>query len=275
MVDKDALKTLAWVEATHGDPRLDKLWSFLRNEIEGLAQGRVNVDFVHVPFASGGIRSEANRLLNDTAVLFAAVAQADHADAVVIGCWGAPTEAVRSAMNSAENPTAVTSLPDASVRLIGSLAKRAVLVTVAPTLVPIFEEDLRRMGALGFHEGRPVRAYSPESTHQDVLAALEDPEILISRFDAEAQRAVDDGADAIVVGCGYLAPIFTQAGYTSVRGHPLVPVLDCGLIAFEHAVMLLKLQAAGIAPTQGGYASPQHGQQEALMRLVKAMGRGM
>jgi Asp/Glu/hydantoin racemase len=261
------MKTLTWIEATHGDPRLAELWRFLRDEVESLARGRVRIEFVHVPLATGGIRTAANRLLNDAAVLAAAMGAVDRSDAVVIGCWGAPTGAVRSALNRTERPLPVTSLPDASVRAVGSLARRAVLLTVSPTLIPIFADDLLGMGATGSHESRPVRAYDPESTHDDVLAAIADPEPLIARFDAEAQRAVADGADAVVVGCGYLAPIFTRAGYTSVRGHPDVPVIDCGRLAMEHALMLLELQEAGVVAAPRAYASPR-GPQEAGLRAA-------
>ncbi|MFV0435190.1 MAG: aspartate/glutamate racemase family protein [Leucobacter sp.] len=269
----DTLPTLTWIEATHGDPALSRLWEYLRGEVEGLARGRARIEFVHLPLASGGIRTAANRLLNDAAVLAAAVGAADRSDAVVIGCWGAPTEAVRSALNRPDRPVAVSSLPDASVRLVGSLARRAVAVTVSPALIPIFADDLRRMGATGFHESRPVRAYDPESTHGDVLAALDDPEPLIARFDAEAQRAVDDGADAVVVGCGYLAPIFTRAGYTSVRGRPDVPVIDCGRAAMEHGLMLLELQGGGITAAPRGYGAPRGGQETALRAALGRLGR--
>lgn len=262
------MQTLIWIEATHGDPGLARLWGFLRDEAESLARGRVRVEFVHLTLATGGIRTAANRLLNDAAVLATAVREAGRADVVVIGCWGAPTEPVRSALNRAERPVAVTSLPDASVRAIGSLARRAVVLTVSPALIPIFADDLRRMGATGFHESRPVRAYDPESTHGDVLAALDDPEPLIARFDAEARRAVADGADAVVVGCGYLAPIFARAGYASVRGHPEVPVIDCGRLAMEHALMLLELQGCGIGAVSGGYGAPRGPQERSLLTAV-------
>jgi Asp/Glu/hydantoin racemase len=186
-------------------------------------------------------------------------------DALVVGCWGAPTEAVRSALS-----IPVSSLPDASVRAVGSLARRAVVVTVAQSLAPIFAEDLARLGATGFLPHRTVRAYDPESTHEEVLGAIADPRDLIDRFDKAAEAAADDGADAIVVGCGYLAAIFSAHGYESLLRHPDVPVLDCNRLAFEHALQLIALDAAGIRPTQRGYVRPV-GASEDL--LVDAAGR--
>ncbi|WP_448808903.1 aspartate/glutamate racemase family protein [Agromyces bauzanensis] len=242
---------ITWVEATHGDERLARLWSFLTEQVGALAAGRANVRLRHVSVAAGGIRTAPNRLLSDAAILATALDEQEHADALVIGCWGAPTEVVRAAVDAP-----VSSLPDGSVRAVASLARRAVIVTVSPTLVPIFADDLRRLGATGFLEDRPVRAYDPESSHFDVVDAIDDPAALIARFDEVARAAVADGADAIVVGCGYLAPLFTHHGYTHVTGHPDVPVLDCNRLAFEHALGLLALDAAGIRPTARGYVRP-------------------
>ncbi|WP_449278358.1 aspartate/glutamate racemase family protein [Leucobacter sp. GX24907] len=285
------LPILTWVEATAGNPRHQRLWDYLRREVEALAAGRAEIDFVHLPTVTGGIRTPANRLMNDTAVLAAALDRAypdrafpDRAysaddgrlsDATVIGCWGAPTEVVRAALNGPDRRIPVTSLPDAAARLMGSLARKAVVVTVSPALVPIFEDDLRRLQAAGFHEATPVRAYDPESTHDDLVDALDDPSAMIARFDAVARRAVEeDGADAIVVGCGYLAPIFTGAGYTHVGDHPDVPVIDCSRLAMEHALLLLELEGRGIGATSGAFPPPRGPQFDALRAAAARLGGG-
>lgn len=259
------MRTITWLEATHGDPALVELWEFLAEQVARLAAGRVRTRVQHLGIATGGIRTPANRLMSDAAILSAALDAQERSDAIVIGCWGAPTEPVRAA-----SAAPVTSLPDASVRAVGSLARRAVVVTVAPSLVPIFHEDLVRLGATGFLHDRPVRSYAPESSHLDVVRAISDPTELIERFDAVARDAVADGADAIVVGCGYLAPLFAHHGYASVGGHPDVPVLDCNRIAFSHALQLLDLRDAGIGPAPRGYPTPEGGRREAL---VTAAGR--
>ncbi|MDF2441954.1 MAG: allantoin racemase [Subtercola sp.] len=254
-----SLKTLTWLEATHGDPALAPLWRFLEEQVAELAAGRVKTRLQHTGFATGGIRTSANRLLTDTAILAASLAAESESDAIVIGCWGAPTEAVRSAVG-----IPVSSLPDASVRAIGSLARRAAVVTVAPALAPIFENDLRMLGATGFAAEQPVRSYLPESTHFDVLDAITDPADLIDRFDAAGEKAAAAGADAIVVGCGYLASIFTAHGYTALRHHPDIAVIDCNRLALEHALQLIELAQAGIHPSSRGYVRPTGVQRTAL-----------
>lgn len=244
---------LTWIEATHGDPALARLWTFLDEQVSALSAGRFETSIRHSPVATGGIRNPANRLLSDAAMMANAVAAAEESDVLVLGCWGSPTAAIRTAVD-----IPVSSLTDGSARAVGSLARRAVVITVAPTLAPIFDQDLTGIGAHGFAPERRVRAYSPESTHQDVLDAIDDPATLIDRFDRAAREAVNDGADSIVVGCGYLAPIFTAHGYTSVGGHPDVPVYDCNRLAFEHAVYMAELASSGTAPAPRSYAAP-HG----------------
>jgi len=256
-----AMTRITWIEATHGDERYRALWQFLERQVRALVAGRAEVALTHVGVDAGGIRTPANRMMSDAAVLATALevdARGD-ADAVMIGCWGAPTEVVRAGLSRP-----VSSLPDGSVRAVGSLARRAVLVTVSPALVPIFEDDLVRLGATGFLAERPVRAYDPESTLDDVVAAIDDPRDLVARFDAVARRAVSDGADAIIVGCGYLAPLFTWHGYTHVPGHPDVPVLDCNRLAVEHLFGLVALDAAGVSATGRGYPRPRGARAAAL-----------
>ncbi|GAA3649772.1 aspartate/glutamate racemase family protein [Microbacterium marinilacus] len=266
MTAADGGRTVTWLEATVGDPALGELWDFLADQVALLADGRVRTRIRHVGVDAGGIRTPANRLLSDAAILATALDVQEQSDAIVIGCWGAPTEPVRAA-----STVPVTSLPDGASRAVGSLARRAVVVTVSPALVPIFRDDLTRLGPAGFLAERPVRSYDPESSHADVVRAIHDPEPLIERFDEVARAAVEDGADAVVVGCGYLAPLFTHHGYTSVGGHPDVPVLDCNRLAFSHALQLLDLAAAGIGPTARGYVRPSGARGVALAAAAMRM----
>lgn len=263
------MKTVTWLEATHGDPGLDDLWTFLADAVERLAEGRVRTRLQHTALNTGGIRTPANRLLSDAAILASGLDAQHSSDAIVIGCWGAPTGAVRSA-----SKVPVSSLPDGSVRAMGSLAKRAVVITVAPSLVPIFTGDLQAMGASDFLADRPVRSYAPESTHLDVVRAIVDPSDLIDRFESAAEQAVRDGADVIVVGCGYLAPIFTHHGYTHVLAHPDVPIVDCNRLAFEHVLQLMRLDDAGITPTPRGYVRPDAPRRDALSAAARRFAHG-
>ena len=263
---------LSWIEASAGNPRHAGLWDFMRSSIEGYVRARADLRFSHLATSTGGIRTLPGRLVNDAAVLSAAVREEAESDLLVIGCWGAPTTAVRAALR-----IPVASVPEAAARVVASFCSAAVVITVSPALVPMFESDLAGLGAVGrgsgFHPARPVRAFDPESTHDDVLAAIVEPGELIARFDEEARRAIEDGADAIVVGCAYLASIFTAHGYTHVSGASDVPVLDVNRLAIEHALMLAELSASGIGPTAAAYGAPGVGSRDDFEAALRRLGR--
>ena len=107
------MKTVTWLDATHGDPALDDLWSFLADQVEKLADGRVQTRLQHVAVAAGGIRTPANRLMSDATILATALQVQDVSDAIVLGCWGSPIEAVRAASRGP-----VSSLPDGSAQAV-------------------------------------------------------------------------------------------------------------------------------------------------------------
>jgi Asp/Glu/hydantoin racemase len=260
------MPVLSWLEATEGAAELDPLWRFLAEQIESASAGRFETRLRHMSISTGGVRHPATRLLNDAGLLASAVAAEPESDVMVLGCWGSPVHAVRAAVS-----VPVASLPEASALAVAAFARRAVIVTVAPSLAPIFTAEVRQFGAAGFAAGEAVRAYHPESTHGDIVDAIADPAALIDRFNRVAVRAVDDGADAIVVGCGYLAPIFSAHGYRSVTGHPDVPVYDCNRIAIEHAASLYALHRAGIGPAPRSYAPAQGAKGTAFARALSAL----
>lgn len=262
------MTTLVWLEATVGDPALDALWSMLADHVDALAAGRVRTRLVHAGADAGGIRTGPNRLLSDAVVLAGALDEerSGDVDAIVIGCWGAPTAPVRAAVS-----VPVTGLAEASVRVSSTLSRRAAVVTVAESLTSVFADEIRELGGASAFLPRPVRAYAPESTHRDVLRAVTDPTDLIDRFDAVARRAVDDGADAVVVGCGYLGAIFAAHGYTCVGGASDVPVIDPNRLAVEHVLQLRRLADAGIGPTARGYVRPAGPRHDALRTAARRL----
>jgi Asp/Glu/hydantoin racemase len=256
------VQTLTWLDATTGDPQLEALWVFLRDQVRQLVSDRMEVELRHVGLSSGGVRHPATRLLNDAGLLAAASQVEASSDAIVLGCWGSPVQRIRSAVG-----IPVASLPEASALAAAALARRAVVVTVADSLTRVLTEDLADYGGSGLHSN-PVVSYVPESTHGDIVRAIHDPSDLIDRFDAAAAAAVEAGADAIVVGCGYLAPIFTAHGYRHVRGRPDIPVWDCNRLAVEHALTLHRLHGTGVRPAPLTYGRPRGASGEAFDQAV-------
>lgn len=257
---------LYWLDITEGAAELDPLWRFLRAHVENLSAGRYEVVFGHSGVAGGGIRHPAAMTIQHAVTLAAANRVSAGVDALVLGCWGSPTEAVRGMVDCP-----VASLSEASVLMTRPLANAAAVVTVSPSLISPFAADARRVaGGHGLLEP-PAFAYDPESTYQDVVAAIEQPAALIDRFDTMARQAVARGADAVITGCGYLGPVFAAHGYVSVSDAPDVPVLDCTRLAFEHVHALRALASAGHGPAGRAYRHPAPRSLDAMTAVMSRL----
>jgi allantoin racemase len=62
----------------------------------------------------------------------------------------------------------------------------------------------------------------------------------IPNFERVAHRCIEDGAEVIVVGCGYYGPILTMHGYNQIPGTG-VPVVDCSAAGLKMAEILADL----------------------------------
>lgn len=243
---------LVWVEGTEARPGLSGLWKFLDDYLKEQAGDLFDVAFVVLPRPAGGVRQLAPRLLSETLGLAAAQAAVEHgADLVIFNDWAMPIYATRAHLD-----VPVTGVSEAAAVIGTVLAQRPAIVTVAEGLRWGFERDMREFGVVSKMLQPPVWWLDPQSTHEDVQDAVQDPSAFVKRFDQVAQQAVAAGADAILVGCGYLGPTLSHAGYTHVTGHPDVPVYDSTRMAFELGVMLYRLRQAGIGPSRMGFAQP-------------------
>lgn len=243
---------LVWVEGTEARPGLKGLWSFLDDYLKEQVADEFDISFVAFPRAAGGVRQLAPRLLSETLGLAAAQAAVEHeADLVIFNDWAMPIHATRAHLD-----IPVTGVAEASAVIGNVLAQRPAIVTVAEGLRWGFERDLRDFGVAAKMLQPPVWWLDPQSTHEDVQDAVKDPSAFVERFDLVAKRAVDAGADAILVGCGYLGPTLSHAGYTHVNGRPDVPVYDCTRLAYELGVLLFRLHQSSIGPSRLGFQQP-------------------
>ncbi len=255
---------LIWVEGTEARPGLKGLWRFLDGYLKERAGDEFDVSFVAFPRPAGGVRQLGPRLLSEALGLTAAEAAAEHGAALIIyNDWAMPIYATRAHLD-----VPVTGVSEASAVIGSVLAQRPAIVTVAEGLRWGFERDLREFGVLGKMAQPPVWWLDPQSTHEDVQDAIADPAAFVERFDKVAHRAVDAGADAILVGCGYLGPTLSHAGYSHVSGRRDIPVYDCTHLAFELGVMLYRLQQAGIGPSRVGFARPPEAGQAAVLDVL-------
>ena len=243
---------LVWVEGTERRPGLNGLWRFLDAYLREQAGDMFEVSFVSFPRPAGGVRQLAPRLLSEALGLVAAQVASEHgADLVIYNDWAMPIYATRAHLD-----IPVTGVSEAAAVLGSVLSQRPAIVTVAEGLRWGFERDMREFGLADKLVQPPVWWLDPQSTHEDVQDAVDKPDAFIERFDVVAQRAVAAGADAILVGCGYVGPTLLHAGYDHVRGHPDVPVYNATHLAFELGATLYRLQRAGIGPSRVGFAHP-------------------
>ena len=151
-------------------------------------------------------------------------------DAVVLGCWADPLWELRSELN-----IPVHSIGEASFLMAMALGFKFAVITVAPGVVPLIEKDLWLYGLEKRAINRPVRSLDPASDPELLLESVRDPwTSLIPNFEKVAKECINDGAEVIIVGCGYYGPILTTHGYNEIPGTG-VPVLDCSAAGLKLA----------------------------------------
>jgi len=138
----------------------------------------------------------------------------------------------------------VVGIGEATMLLATTLGFKFAVITVAPGVIPTIEMDLRLYGLQDRAIVRPVRTLDPPSDLELLLESVTDPHRrLIPNFERVAQQCIEDGAEVIVVGCGYYGPILTLHGYNEIPGTG-VPVVDCSAAGLKLAETLVSLRAS-------------------------------
>jgi allantoin racemase len=229
---------ILWSEATSGAPVLAPLWQALREYFPRVAYPDTEVVLRHVSVSGNYVRTLYTELLNNRAVVENAIAaERDGFDAVVLGCWADPLWEAREAVD-----IPVVGIGEATMLLATTLGFKFAVITVAPGVVPTIEMDLRLYGLEDRAITRPVRSLDPPSDLELLLESLTDPHRrLIPNFERVARKCIEDGAEVIVVGCGYYGPILTLHGYNEIPGTG-VPVVDCSAAGLKLAETLASLR---------------------------------
>lgn len=256
---------ILWNEATTGSPALDPLWQLLRDYFPTVARPDTEVVMRHLPVSGNYVRSLYTELLNNRAIVENAITAAEEGfDAVVLGCWADPLWEVRAELN-----IPVMSISEASLLLALTLGARLAVITVAPGVVPTIEMDLRLYGLESRAINRPVRSLDPPSDGSMLLESVTNPHArFIPNFERVARQCIADGAEVIVVGCGYYGPILSVHGYNEIPGTG-VPVVDCsaaGLKVAETQVDLYK--SIGLRKSTALYFKPSP--RDALTQVRRA-----
>ncbi|NMC13037.1 MAG: hydantoin racemase [Chloroflexi bacterium] len=229
---------ILWDEATSGAPELQPLWRILREYFPKIASPGNDVTMRHAAVSGNYIRSLYTELLNNRSVVETAIqGEKDGFDGVVIGCWADPLWEAREAVN-----IPVVGIGEASMLLACSLGYKFAIITVAPGVVPTIELDLHMYGMQDRAIYRPVRYLNPASDVELLLESIDDPQRrLIPNFERVARECINDGAEVIIVGCGYYGPILSMHGYNEIPGTG-VPVLDCSAAGLKMAEALIDLR---------------------------------
>lgn len=225
---------ILWNEATTGAQELAPLWQALRDYFPKVARPDTQVEMKHLPVSANFIRSLYTELLNNRAVVENTIqAEQDGYDVVVLGCWADPLWEAREAVD-----IPVVGIGEASMLLALTLGYKFAIITVAPGVIPTIELDLRLYGLEDRAIPRPVRALDPPSDVALLLESVTDPHRrFIPNLERVARQCIQDGAEVIIVGCGYYGPILTMHGYHEIPGTG-VPVLDCSAAGLKMAEAL-------------------------------------
>src|ERR1700712_5427918 len=169
--------------------------------------------------------------------LIQALLGAPDADAGIIACFDdTGLDAARSVA-----PFPVVGICEAALLTAGQLAKRIAVVTTLPRSIVPLEELVRRYG---FAERAHVTACNV------AVLDLEKPGSgAAEKLDAEISRALDKGAEAIVLGCAGMADL--AAKLSQKFG---VPVVDGVAAAVKQAEALVGLKLT--TSRRGAYALP-------------------
>lgn len=264
----DPQMNILWNEATTGAPTLDPLWQLLRDYFPKVARPDTQVVMRHVSVSGNYVRSLYTELLNNRAVVENAVAaEREGFDAVVLGCWADPLWETREVLD-----IPVVGIGEAAMLLATTLGSKFAVVTVAPGVIPTIEVDLRLYGLETRAIPRPVRTLDPPSDAGLLVESVTDPHRrLIPNLERVARGCIEDGAEVIVIGCGYYGPILSHHGYNEIPGTG-VPVVDCSAAGLKLAETLVDLKKSiGLRKSTSLYFRQPPGDTLAEVRSVHGL----
>ncbi|MBW1677277.1 MAG: hypothetical protein JRJ79_11895 [Deltaproteobacteria bacterium] len=225
----------------------DVLWNALARLANQVKSKETEIDFAWLKRSSELNWYPYLEMINDLEIAGQIVkAEQNGYDAVIIGCYCDP--GLREARGLVDIP--VIGLSESSMSVAQMIAGRFAVVTVWESYVPIMEKNLRLYGwesrAIA---NRPIRYFNMDWTR--FIGAIQgDSEALMADFEQVALSCIEDGADVIIVGCGYLGPVLTLLNYRVV-GDTKVPVIDCGAVGIATAECMAELyRKTGLSPSR-------------------------
>ncbi len=187
------------------------------------------------------VESSVEEQLAVPGILEAAPALAEEGfDALIIGCYGDP--GLAAARELVEIP--VIGPGQASVHLAAQLGQRLAVLTVVEEVVPSLWRQLRGYGL----EGLVVEV---RAVDVPVLELRDRRDEVLASLEAEARRALQAGADTLVLGCMTMGFLDVAPELARRVGVPVVNPVLAALKAAESAVAL------GVASSPRAYPRPR------------------
>ena len=214
----------------------------IAEEARGFLGDAIGLEVSCLPYGPASIESFYDEVLAGPAIVAEVIrAESEGADAVFITCFGDP--AVPAARELVDIPVVGGFEPAVTTAL--NLGERFSVVTVLENVVPMISTLASRMGVRN-------RMVSVEVIDTPVLE-LHDAEVLLKNLFEASCRALDAGADVLVLGCTGMLGVAAalQARLASERVG--VPVVDPTGAALG---TLLTMHSMGLRPSRRTYMSP-------------------
>ncbi len=183
-------------------------------------------------------------------------------DAFVMGC----TLDVGVEEGKAMVDIPVVGISEASYHLAMMLGHLFAVVTSSSAFFQVFKEQIDRYGLSSKYLQGP---YIYPASEEEIAMALTDPQPLMEKFTAVAEKAIADGASVIIPSPAFIATLVHRGGLTKIQG---ALVLDTISVAVKTAETLVDLKKIGIEPSRriGVYAKPDKAfRKDAFERLKK------
>jgi allantoin racemase len=199
----------------------DEMTRDMERQARQYARPGTEIEGITPPFGAASIEGHYEEEYAIMSFLQTIRERADEFDGVIIACYGDPgLYACREI-----SPVPVVGIAEASMLMACTVAHKWSIVTVLPRVKPFMENMVRL-------HGLEHRCASIRPTPLTVLDCETDPARAVRELVKAAKTAIEeDGAEAILLGCGGMGPLDEQIG-----AQVDVPVID-GIVC---AVKLLE-----------------------------------
>jgi Asp/Glu/hydantoin racemase len=205
-------------------------------EIRGVEKGTSSLGFLSFEF------------LNNFMVFRSIVkALRKNFDAVAIGCFLDPIlDELREILN-----VPVLSMGETGMHVASMLAKRFSIVQYSPQNLKRFSQLIEKYR---FQSRCTLTSF--ELPFEELEQGFERPERVIDKFIEAGKRAVDEGAEALLPGCGCLNLILMENRVNQVEGVTVIDVSGALMKMAETMIVLQKVSGTQVS-RKGFYESPR------------------